>query len=524
MSSLAKATNLKEIAIENNPVSLGGDCVSFLVSYLPNLTSLSGMQITDHVRKAAMAWRHNKELSNTTFMDLTTDVCSNIRREEVISNARTNWELLRSQTKCLTQTTTFFKESKDIDLVITSTDMNLDKRRLLRRSQSQDTDNTSSSNSDLRLPPILVPMINNLEKLESRKILDNDLVSTGANVDSSEESLPSSSVDGSSDDDKKVVLPIVLSRVMSTEPELKITQSNLCDNGSTISTGNSSTTSGHNTLSSCGESVCSQASHADTIRSRPSERSIKSAVTKRTINHRLNYRAATAKPKLKKSSSPIPLSSKDREQGSDYLAEICGRHLNIFGHGALRYIDRPWNIDKAHDVNTVKFTYVNFNGIPSMLTKLKSRFPNAENFIFRETNINCLGQLNALAEIQGIYSLEIEKEGNAIIEKDWRDYAIFRLSHWGLKIINGVEIMEDDVIRANEDYQSLSDLVSWSLPDTLLQPLLQRLQIDNSDSLLNAKQWLLTADPALRSVVSKEALQWHRGAIPQVILMIFCVF
>lgn len=45
MSCIAKAINLKEVTIENNPVSLGGDCVSFLVSYLPGLVLLSQMQV-----------------------------------------------------------------------------------------------------------------------------------------------------------------------------------------------------------------------------------------------------------------------------------------------------------------------------------------------------------------------------------------------------------------------------------------------------------------------------------------------
>lgn len=76
---------------------------------------------------------------------------------------------------------------------------------------------------------------------------------------------------------------------------------------------------------------------------------------------------------------------------------------------------------------------------------------------------------------------------------------------------------EDEVTKANEEYQSLSDLVAWSLPDALLQPLLQRLQVENPPANnLSAKQWLFNADPALKSVVSKEALQWHRGAISQV--------
>jgi leucine-rich repeat-containing protein 49 len=74
------------------------------------------------------------------------------------------------------------------------------------------------------------------------------------------------------------------------------------------------------------------------------------------------------------------------------------------------------------------------------LGRIKQRFPNAEHFLFRETNIHCLGQLNALADIQGLTSLFIESEGNLVTCKEWQKYAIYRLSHWGLRIINGVEV------------------------------------------------------------------------------------
>lgn len=95
MSSIAKSINLKEITIENNPISLAGDCVSFLVSYLPLLNTLNQLQITEQVRRAANAWRRNKENSDKNFQNLSSDVSSSIRREEIISNARTNWELIR---------------------------------------------------------------------------------------------------------------------------------------------------------------------------------------------------------------------------------------------------------------------------------------------------------------------------------------------------------------------------------------------------------------------------------------------
>lgn len=203
--------------------------------------------------------------------------------------------------------------------------------------------------------------------------------------------------------------------------------------------------------------------------------------------------------------------------GGDYLIEICGRFLNIYGQGALKFIDKPWNNSKASDVSTVKINYANFNGMTGLWGRLKQRFVNAENFIFKETNIQCLGQLNALAEIQGLQSLFIEAEGNPIVEKRWRSYAIFRLSHWGLQVINGVEITEEEIKAANEEYQSLSDLILWSLPDVLLQPLLARLRLEGHESEQKAKKWLLSADPALRSVVTKEALQWKKTALNQVV-------
>lgn len=127
-----------------------------------------------------------------------------------------------------------------------------------------------------------------------------------------------------------------------------------------------------------------------------------------------------------------------------------------------------------------------------------------------------MGQLNALAEVQGLTSVTIDKEGNAITSKNWETYAIYRLSHWGLKFINGKEITEEDINLANTEYQALSDLVLWSLPDILLHPLLIRLHLDvNPNKEWCAKKWLLKADPALRSVVSKEALQWKKGTATQ---------
>ncbi|KYB26722.1 leucine-rich repeat-containing protein 49 [Tribolium castaneum] len=534
ISSLAKSSNLKEISIDNNPVFLGGDCVSFLVSYLPQLNKLNSMQITDQVRKAAMAWRRNKESTNSAFMDLTSDVCLNVRREEIISNARTNWELLRSQTKCLTAKSSRnlsknVNLSLDSDLILTSfgktkaktyasitTKVPLFTNKKLIRTSSQDTDNSlsssnASSNEFIRLPPILVPIIKKMEQKseagskENSIKLSGSLSSIGPNVDSSVSSLGSENESSESSETEVETEPEEQPKPAEEEKQVpsprpvvteKEEPKNVCvaETGSNASTNTAPSTSG-----------------SDQSAKVEKTRNIKSAVNSRTAASRWHNRAATAKPK--KQSPSVTTGGKDREQGGDYLIEICGRYLNIYGQCALRFIDRPWNASKANDVNSVKFNYVNFNGITGILNKLKLRFPNIDNFFFKETNIHCLGQINALAEVQGLISLNIDPEGNPITQKNWRSYAIYRLSHWGLSVINEVEVTEEEVKKANEEYQSLSDLVLWSLPDVLLQPLLVRLRLDVSYGVSeqNAKKWLLAADPDLRSVVSKEALQWKKG-------------
>lgn len=77
---------------------------------------------------------------------------------------------------------------------------------------------------------------------------------------------------------------------------------------------------------------------------------------------------------------------------------------------------------------------------------------------------------------------------------------------------------DEDIKEAARDYQSLSDVVLWSLPDALLQPLLTRLQLGTDDNFSqhHAKKWLLSADPALRAVVIKESMHWKKGIATQV--------
>lgn len=153
-----------------------------------------------------------------------------------------------------------------------------------------------------------------------------------------------------------------------------------------------------------------------------------------------------------------------------------------------------------------------------MSSHMPARFPNVENYVFRETNFVCLGQLNAMADTQGLKSIVIDPEGNPLAAKNWRTYAIYRLSHWGLKQINGVEINEEEIAEAEATYSGLSELVLWSLPDTLLSPLFARLRVDEValSNKMTPKEWLMKqADESIRQVVGKEALQWKKHTASQ---------
>ncbi|XP_011688014.1 PREDICTED: leucine-rich repeat-containing protein 49 isoform X1 [Wasmannia auropunctata] len=642
MSSLAKALQIKEITIDGNPVTLNTDYISFLVSYLPNLQLLSTMQISEQIRRTAMAWRFSKEQSNSAFLDLSTQVCMSVRREEVISNAKTNWEFLRSRTKVShdnsnkvasnnagnninillrTQSSNKFNAIKSLDKAkikgfgsLTSINENMEARKIHIKKRSSSSENlfkledTSKSYPlEFKLPPILDSIVNSLtsNKIENRlsktkenerkmKMLGEDVENASdSETDSSQshESLKSGlkchlftpNMYGSSIDyDKSTVCNefTVAKDVFSINAEnfyikdnenythnkdqaLVTAQNNSlkchdavrnenkglnnrsfqntkvfygrdgqddCQSKSTAnSSGYCSLSSKTSSVDSCksllndsGVSSIIKNAHKSHECEIKDKNRIKSAQTKKIVYYKSN-RAATARAKFRALAPPSPppqqVLPKEREQGGDYLIEIIGRCLNIYGQGALRFIDRTWDMSKAQDVNVVKFNYVQFNDVAKILNKLKNRFPNAEHFVFKETNINLLGQLNALAEVQGLTSIQIDAGGNPIVSKDWKMYAIFRLAHWGLAIINGKEITAEDVELANQEYTGLIDIVMCSLPDSLLQPLLQRLHLEKvqrqSGEQITAKQFLFNCDPALRSVVAKEALQWRKGNVTQ---------
>lgn len=146
--------------------------------------------------------------------------------------------------------------------------------------------------------------------------------------------------------------------------------------------------------------------------------------------------------------------------------EVCDDLVSAWGAGAVRRLARDWEWERARTVTRAAFHYVHFNAVAQSLPELKNkyvvltlfkvftllclslksifdfRFPNVSQISFRATGLQWLGQLHALAELRGISGLTILPEGNPIHTKIWREYAIYRLAHWGLKQINDESVSE----------------------------------------------------------------------------------
>lgn len=91
-----------------------------------------------------------------------------------------------------------------------------------------------------------------------------------------------------------------------------------------------------------------------------------------------------------------------REQGPNFLAELEGERLSLYGQGALRCTEISWDKSLAAAATTARFQYMNFEDIVDIFPKLRVKFPRLENFVFVETHLAKCSQLNALAELHQV--------------------------------------------------------------------------------------------------------------------------
>ncbi|XP_040536651.1 leucine-rich repeat-containing protein 49 isoform X3 [Gallus gallus] len=148
-----------------------------------------------------------------------------------------------------------------------------------------------------------------------------------------------------------------------------------------------------------------------------------------------------------------------------HLVELEGDTLYLYGSGALECLDRNWSVQTAGTIVTVSFVFIEFDEIVQVLTKLKIKFPNSVHLKFKETNLVALQQLNALAQLHRMEQLTVDPQGNPVVNFTlWKYYVLFRLNHFNLQKINGIEVTQDDVVMAERLFGILAYVASSELP------------------------------------------------------------
>lgn len=153
------------------------------------------------------------------------------------------------------------------------------------------------------------------------------------------------------------------------------------------------------------------------------------------------------------------------DMSESYLAEIDGDCLQLFGPGALDSLDKNWGAQASSSVTTISVQFINFNDFCSFIPKIRNRFPNAKNLIFKEVNLHSLPQINALSQMRRLESISVEcSPGNPITQYSlWRLYILFRLSHFELKKVNNDPVTPAEVENAENIFGMLSDVTSFEL-------------------------------------------------------------
>ena len=60
----------------------------------------------------------------------------------------------------------------------------------------------------------------------------------------------------------------------------------------------------------------------------------------------------------------------------DYLSELEGDTLTLYGWGALDALDKNWGIQAAGTITCIAFKFIDYDEISKVLHKIRVRFPN----------------------------------------------------------------------------------------------------------------------------------------------------
>lgn len=156
-----------------------------------------------------------------------------------------------------------------------------------------------------------------------------------------------------------------------------------------------------------------------------------------------------------------------------HLVELEGDTLSLYGLGALESLDRTWSVQTAGSVNTISFTFINFEDIVQVLPKIRIKFPNATHLKFKENNLITLNQFNALAQMRRLDQLTVDPQGNPVVNFTlWKYYVLFRLNNFNIQKVNENEVTQNDVVMSERLFGILAYVATSELPQYRLTALL----------------------------------------------------
>ncbi|XP_040271702.1 leucine-rich repeat-containing protein 49 isoform X1 [Bufo bufo] len=156
-----------------------------------------------------------------------------------------------------------------------------------------------------------------------------------------------------------------------------------------------------------------------------------------------------------------------------HLVELEGDTLSLYGLGALESLDRTWSVQTAGSVNTISFTFINFEDIVQILPKIRIKFPNGTHLKFKENNLITLNQFNALAQLRRLDQLTVDPQGNPVVNFTlWKYYVLFRLNNFGIQKVNENEVTQNDVVMSERLFGILAYVAASESPHYRLAALL----------------------------------------------------
>ncbi|XP_067829505.1 leucine-rich repeat-containing protein 49-like [Heptranchias perlo] len=171
-----------------------------------------------------------------------------------------------------------------------------------------------------------------------------------------------------------------------------------------------------------------------------------------------------------------------------HLAELEGDTLHLYGFGALESLDRGWGVQTAGAVTTVSFMFIDFDEIVPVLPRFRIKFPNILHFKFQDTNLHKLQQFNALALGRRLDQLTVSPQGNPVVNFTlWKYYVLFRLNHFCLQKINGVEVTPMDLVMGERLFGILARVAASELPQPRLLSLLGEIKKKQLHFILEGK-------------------------------------